>query len=371
MIPFSLSLSRYSALAFGVLIGACLFFLPAHFTLNKSEQNYLDAYGQALADAVARESVEAIFRNDLVSLRAIVQASAENPFVIRVSLRSVEQKTLAQAGPVLHELPDVSRTFESPITLHDSIAGAATVILDTGVNSHSNYLGGFIVVVLLCLGVIAWSFNKQGLFSAIWAGVAQTRKIDNDHLNDDMTEPEKADSFDEAAYDEDLPRAYLALCVKNASVLQHQLNGETYRRTFKQLENRVQQVGKLYGLAESQWSKDRYILTFSASAPSIAAFHAACAGKLLLDLAGIIHRVPLDLSAQISMDEDRLLDIEMPFVGLAISDDTQMQDLLEGKVEHLNLSDNDARRLISGFASPYAELLKKQIEQFQAKPFSQ
>ncbi len=357
-------LSRYSAFALGLALGALVFFLPLNAKIHENKQIHGDAYGQALADTTARESVEALFRNDLVSLRAIAQATANNPFVVRVSLRSVEQETLVQAGPLLHELPSDARTFESSITLHDSIAGAVTVTINTGSSGINMYRYLFTFIVLGAALIVLWQARTYKPFKNILSPKHSDEEVIHD---ENFVSDEEYDALnDNVENDEELNNsvhAYLALCVKNVAVLEHQLNGKTFRHTFKQLEKRLHQVGKLYGLKHCHWLNDRYLLSFSATDQEAALFSAACSGRLMLDLVGIINRVPLDLAAQISLDESSLTEVQMPFVGLAI--EGQVQDQLSGKVEYLTLDESDGRSLISNFAQPYAELLKNQINQFQ------
>lgn len=343
-----------------------------HAALQDNAQSQQAAYGQALAKGAAREAVEAMFRKDLVSLRAIAQATANNPSVLRVSMRSVEQETLVQAGPVRRDLPQTALSFESTIALHDSIVGAVVVTIESRHFAYSHiYTFLFFAILLFTAVLFIWTAWKQGELEKLFDFIAkekavlQSLKAANKHAENDETKDE-SESENETADGQAVEHfhSYLALCVKNVMVLQDQLNGETFRNTFSLLEKRIHQVGKPYGLQSCRWVKDRYLLTFSANENDTPLFHAACAGRLMLDLLGIINQVPLDLAAQISLEEAHLTQIKFPFVGLAIDTHNDLSSL-ENKVEYIQLSEDDDRQLISRFSEPYAELLKKQTNQLQ------
>jgi len=347
-----------------ILISASLFFLPLHSTLKTTQERYNEAYGQALADSAARESIEAVFRNDLVSLRAVIQSIADNPLVVRTSVRGIDQQTLVQAGPLLHELPKSAQTFESSITLHDSIAGIVTVTI-SGPPYNPLWFVLYCVTVFVCLGFLLANLLKAPLAQIMQQYKAQQADSEN---TADKSAPSTENEAENEAH-QPLPKAnyaYLSLCLKNVEVLKHQLNGATFRKTFKELEEKVFSIGNLYGLHESRWQDDRFLLCFKSHDEESALFNAACSARLLLDLAGIINRVPLDLSAQISLSEHELTDVDMPFVGLAIAESSPGPELLDSKVEYLHISEHESRKLISKFVEPYADLLKKQMEQFKA-----
>jgi len=374
----SLADARYLVLSLCLIFGASIFFVPLYIELQQSQHEMSEAYGQSLANSAARESVEAVFRNDLVGLRAITQSIADNPFVLRASMRTIDQQTLVQAGPVLHDLPEAALTYEASVTLQDSMAAIVSV---TVAMPHSNqgFLLSFYLLFIAANAVLMIAHLIAGPLKHLvsqdtYTSTSNRTNTDSGgaalsgHTSEHDFE-DRAKQDDSGGADEEAPLtqqcAYLSLCVKNVTVLKHQLNGETFRNTFQTLAQKINSVGRLYGLTESHWETDRYLLCFKSHDQQTALFNAACTGRILLDLIGIINRVPLDLSAEIAFHEAQINSIDMPFVGLAIDTEENPCDYLDTRVEYLKIDEHENRQLISKFLEPYADLLNRQMEQFK------
>jgi len=163
-----------------------------------------------------------------------------------------------------------------------------------------------------------------------------------------------------------LANAFLAVSVKNAELLKQQLSGSAYRSAWSTLDNTLRKISGVYGAFDCQTEGGRYVFHFFSESQDDAIFHALCAGRVMLDMAGIINRVPFDLSAQASGSEIDSREIDMPFVGLALSVDEEQPEQLQDKVELIELSSEDSGRLlVSGFKEHYELLLKKQMKQLK------
>ena len=313
---------------------------------------------------------------------AIAQQALTNPRVVQATIHDVDSTLLVQAGK--SQVDGVN--FSAPITLHDSIAGYVNIKL-TPANWASSSLNHIVQATLIACALISAFFIYQNK-NIYWQPRPQASKSNDADtvISTPKTKPifdnpsnlEANEHLDASLYVDDTSEegdgcsaknsAYAALCVKNVGTLQQQLNGATFRNTFSALENFIEAIGHLYSAKEWHWQNDRYIIEFSAGGDEHEAlFNAACASRLMLDLCGIIHRVPLDLAAQISLKQDDINTVSMPFVGLAIDPESAECKDLSPKVAYLELGeDAPSRMLIKHFCPPYAELLQKQTNQFRS-----
>lgn len=329
MITLNIPIPRLSLIAIGVLLGLSVCLAPTVQQVDNLISEQRADYGQALANSAARESVEAAFRQDLISLRVIAQAVANNPHVARATIHNVEGKILVQAETEKHLDQRQLYSYQATVALQDSVAGVVTVSIKS--SAWKEPLAGWFykILILLCLGTIAWQTYTQRVFA--FHGLAlfkQRGHATTQRSNDDLSGESNDEEFDEneredtaninlglseltdgaLADDEynkdnkitensDLPdtadntptgNAYAALCVKNVATLQQQLNGEVFRKTFTSLEAKLNHIAELYGGQDCHWENDRYLIRFNASQQEDALFHAACAASLMLDLS-LIH----------------------------------------------------------------------------------
>ena len=348
--------SNKNALLIGFALGVAAVSLALLLTLKDEAPQFNERYGEALVRAAAREAMEAAFRKDLVSLRAIAENLSDNPEVLRASIHDTDNRLLVQAGEERRLAPQHTVDFEAPITVHDSVAGFVRLGLSHK-RSHIKLvrilcagllLSSVICVVFLLLRSLTQTPRTKP--AATGARRAHSTQTDDHSPPERTPEPE---------------RAWCVLCVKNMEVLTHQLNGQVYRDTFSELAKRIEHIAKLYGASVDKQLGNRYVLGFRANDSTQALFNAACAARLMLETTAIIHRVPLDLAAQISSSYDELSKADMPFTGLAING---LHDctLLSEKVSLINVSDeHPERKLVIDFASPYKLLLENQIDQIR------
>ena len=356
--------SRSALFALGLLVGIAIVLLPHRDQAESHASMHDDHYGNALAKSAAREAVEATFRKDLISLSAIAESVANNPRVEQVNIYDIEGRVLVQAGLEKHLVSDSAQTYQTTIAMQDSAAGVVAVTLAPLNWQGKRWQPIYFLIMLIAFAYLVWrlyadNFINIKSLTKNWASNHEANEND-----DALTLPSEALLDDDNESDAEPEVAYAALCIKNVGVLQQQLNGETFRKTFNQVEQKLNKIGQLYGALDCHWEQDRYLIKFGATEQSDALFNSACAAKLMIDLAGITNRIPLDLAAQISLDKHSTIKSTMPFVGLAVHEADDAYDLLNGRIELLDIGEDDStRKLISAFVQPYSELLKKQIAQ--------
>jgi hypothetical protein len=351
---FIRSLSPLASFCLGFIIALLAFYLSfvdnALFVYDRQTQ----AYGQSIADVTAQRSVEPSFNNNLVSLRGIVQDAALNPQVVAVTIHDVEDKLLVQAGVVPQGQWVSEQSFTAQITLHESIAGYVTVISD----AQPLFPRALSAILLSALGAalagLLWSLYQSGALR-LPKLTAGPKISANTHSGDSSIE-EPAEEIDDSHHEAPANYAYAAVCVKNIAVLKQQLDGSTFRKIFASFEALIDDIRLLYNGVDWRWQEDRYI----------ALFHAACAAHLALELASILHNIPLDLSAQIDEDDSSLNEAMMPFAGLAVTRSSAEFPELKQRAVYLEISESEHRLIISAFKAPYAALLEKQCQQLSA-----
>ncbi len=366
MIKFVAPLSRKATFFIGVTVGILLLYLLLLRSADKLIDQQNSTYGQSLANAAARESVEDLFHQDLVSMRANLQSVVDNPGVLTATIYDVENNLVVQAGKSQPEGID----FSAPITIHESLAGYVTIKLNPETWPAGRPMQLVQIIVFSCIALAALFIYMSK--SIQWEGIALPDKWrflarpPNAGTEDDITQDEN-EPHSEANEISVRNKAYVALCIKNIGTLQQQLNGSAFRNTFNLVEEMIEAIMHLYGADDWRWHNDRYLIEFQTEGENNQAlFNAACAAQLMLDLCGIINRVPLDLSAQIALHRNDLTETAMPFVGLAVDRLAADADCLKPKVEYLDLGEEaPSRLLIKHFVGPYNDLLQKQMEQIR------
>lgn len=364
MIKINKDFPRSAIFTLGLGLGICLVILPLTSKIDRIISAQDDAYGEALVQATAREAVEAAFQQDLISLSAILESVVSSPKVQQAAIHSVEGRIMVQAGKDQFQEDKRANAFQATISLQDSVAGVVT--LKTTPTNWSSLLSSRLYLAIATLSFLFSAFITyvNGTFSL---KQFRSAKFNSESIStpDDQNAELASDAFldepEEAAISEP---AFATLCIKNIATLQQQLSGDSFRTTFRKLESKLNHISQLYGAVECHWERDRYFIEYRAAKPEDALFNAACATRLMLDLAGITNRIPLDLSGQISLARENTLVDDMPFVGLAVHQAQDAFAMIEDRVELLELGDNlGSRRIISIFFQPYDELLKNQTSQ--------
>lgn len=306
----------------------------------------------------AKQAVDAAFNHDLVRLQVILQDVVANPQTLLATIHDVESNLLVQAGEDAFKAAS-GKLYSSPIVLHDSIAGYVGVTLDskhTGLSSEMTILG----IVLFVLTMVAlWNLRSSGALE-VTASPARARST-----SPDAAQQEDDDSDEIYVEDDQLtPSVFSVIHIKNLDVLKQQLNGQNFRETIARLEKIIADVMALYGGKKFVLVDNYYVLTFKANDSfGEALFRAACSAYLILELASIIDKIPLDLAALVSAQENDVTPEKLPFAGLIVEASAAQDELINRRVNFMDLGKNDGRQVIAGFQQPFQTLLDGQTKQ--------
>ncbi len=347
---------RLTAACLGALLAlivSIMLTLPS--SLNMSEQ-YLTSYGNALAEMAAKQAVDAAFNHDLVRLQVILQDVMANPHTLLATIHDVENNLLVQAGDTPYGASSNAVQFTSAIVLHDSIAGYVTLTINNQIWSFRSTETLFFAIALLLIVVAAWDMirNQAILFlpsarSSHDSGSASTAEPEDEH---------------ELPSDDEFESVFSVIHIKNLNVLKQQLNGQAFRDTIARLEKIIADVMALYGGKKFALIDNYYVLTFKASdSHGEALFRSACSAYLILELAGIIDKIPLDLAALVSAQENDVTPEKLPFAGLIVESSAAQNELINHRTEFMDLGKDDGRQVIAGFKQPFQNLLDGQTKQ--------
>lgn len=364
-----------TAFCTGGILVACLLaaiLLPIAKTINSQS---IANYGNALASLAAQQAVDATFNHDLVRLQVILQDVVRNPNVNLAQIHDVENKLLVQAGDSL-PTKAAQQVFTSPITLHHSIAGYVSVT----VNEQPWSLAPAMMLVAALVGLLAaltaWSLTtskaiewtrpeklpikRSGADSQREGYVSDSPDEDSNSFDDD----DASDNTPIKIPEPELPCVYAVIHIKNLNVLQQQLNGTSFRETVARLEHIIRDVMALYGGHKFELKDNYYILSFNThDTRGEALFNASCGAYLILELAGILDKIPLDLAALVSANADDTTPEKLPFAGLILEAMAGAEELINRRIEFMELGTKDGRRVIANFKQPFNTLLENQHRQ--------
>ncbi len=353
-----------SALCVGALV-ACiclsLIFIPNTHSIR---DEFIANYGNALANMAAKQAVDATFNHDLVRLQVILQDAVANPHTHFATIHDVENNLLVQAGQA-SPADATHATFTSPIILHDSVAGYVSITLIEKTWSLQSAIMLTIAIALFCAALALWSlFRSQAL---VWESRPEATKTedDSDEATQGLAENSRSDDMDDT--DASLPEVYAVVHIKNLNVLKQQLNGASFRDTIARLEHIISDVLALYGGHRFELVDNYYVLRFQErDNRGEALFNASCSAYLILELAGIIDKIPLDLAALVSANAEHIVPEKLPFAGLIVEASAGAETMINRRIEFMDLGTEDGRQVLSRFQQPFQNLLENQRKQLAA-----
>ena len=304
----------------------------------------------------AKQAVDAAFNHDLVRLQVILQDIMANPHTQLATIHDVENNLLVQAGDSRFGKPK-GIEFSAPILLHESIAGYVTVNLDPLTDTLSSTLTIIGLVALFLVLVTVWDMSRHQAFE--W--VQRDKPVNGKAFYQSDSD---TDDDDDVIEEEEHPSVFSVIHIKNLDVLKQQLNGQNFRDTIARLEKIISDVMALYGGNKFELIDNYYVLTFKAN-DSIgeAIFRSACSAYLILELASIIDKIPLDLAALVSAQENDVAPEKLPFAGLIVEASAAQNELINRRANFMELGKNDGRQVIAGFKQPFQNLLDGQTKQ--------
>jgi len=353
-----------------------------HYTKHAQ---YRSDYGHALSSLAARQALDATFNRDLVKLQVILQNVASNPRVILATIHDVENNLLVQAGDG-RQTNTLTHTYSAPITLHDSIAGyvSITIINDAAIVNPATVLLTMLSALLLALGL--WSLYHNRIISIQFGSKHNSNSESNPESSSEVAPSNDAltndfpsstdtatnsdginnnlstDSDGGEGRSEDM--IYAVIHIKNYDVLQQQLSGQNFRKTFSRMEKIIADVLALYGGSKFVLEENYFILNFPAhDSRAEAIFRGVCSAYLVLDLTGTINNVPLDLAGLVSAKNDSSHRVRLPISGLILSVDAEDEELLQRRVQFMPLDEDNDSKVVSCFEQPFQSLIEKQQKQ--------
>lgn len=341
----------------GSLILAAIL-IPSTQTVS---QEYVSSYGKALANLAAKQAVDATFNHDLVRLQVILQDVIANPHTTLATIHDVENNLLVQAGDSRTRTTHTA-TFNSPIALRDSVAGYVSVTVNTEIWSLKSAIVLVIALSTLLAVLALWSLFHSHAIE--W--VSSPKTTQNEAPEDDQSAMEADDSDHAiATLPEEIESEVFAIIhIKNLNVLKQQLNGQSFRDTLARLEKIIRDVMALYGGHKFQLTDNYFVLNFyERDDRGEALFNASCAAFLILELAGIVNKIPLDLAALVSANRDNIVPEKLPFAGLIVEETAGAEILINRRIEFVELGTEDGRQVVSGFQQPFKNLLENQRKQ--------
>lgn len=343
----------------GALLGlilTCLLIVPtASEHLSQAQKDY----GQTLASLTARRVIDAFFNNDLVRLQVVLQDLISHPHVVQATIHDVENNLLVQAGEG-RPPEDEHTSWSASIVIHDSISGYVTVTVHNFEHSLAQAHG--ILWVLALLLALALGFSLYHARAIEWLTPEKPEIEDNDAEDKSATAPAKdqaEENLPEPVQEEE--QVYAVIHIKNHEVLKQQLTSDIFRNTLAKLENIIGDVLALYSGREFYAQQNYYILKFRANdAMNEAIFRATCSAFLIVELASIINKVPLDLAAFVSANKEDLIPAKLPVAGLVMENLAAQDELIQRRLNFMDVGTEDGRRIVAHFEQPFCNLLENQ-----------
>ncbi len=351
---------KLTALCTGGFIASLLLALIFIPNTRSISEEYVASYGKALATMAAKQAVDAAFNHDLVRLQVILQDVIANPHTELATIHDVENNLLVQAGDSRVRDPS-SVSFNSPIALRDSIAGYVTVTVSTITWSMNSAIYLVCAVTMLFLVVALWSlFHSRALTWEYSPKSPSTPDSEAQHPENNAEEPD----YESTLPPEPQSEVFAIIHIKNLNVLKQQLNGASFRETIARLEKIMSDVMALYGGHDFKLKDNYYVLNFyERDNRGEALFNASCTAYLILELAGIIDKVPLDLAALVSANKEHIVPEKLPFAGLIVEETAGAETLINRRIEFVELGTEDGRQVVSNFQQPFKSLLENQRTQ--------
>lgn len=343
------------ALLLGGLLGALLIAVVSLPSLFEDKEALFNQYGESLALLSANHAAEAFPSQNQVELRLILSELKKTPWVEVATIHDIENQLLAQAGK--HVESNDLINFTSPIVIHDSIAGYLTITLDKSNYSNLPILQRVFVITGALLVLAVWLAIKANFIE-----IQRTPKQEMNHAVE--AEEQDKESKDPEEEITTSPKVYAVIQIKNLSVLNQQLNHSTLAKTLNKVGKITSDVLALYSGAGCEIEGDCYTLSFGAEDDiHEALFRAVCSAHLIVELASIIHNIPLDLAGLVSANKNDLTPVNIPVAGIQLDESAAEDDLIIRRLRFMDVNEQDGQKIISGFEQPFKNLLENQRKQ--------
>lgn len=349
-----------AAYALGAISGILLFVAVFWFGNDNHNLTIQNDYGNALASMTAKRAAEASFNNDLVRLQILLEDVVSQPHLVQATVHNNENTLLVQAGEIRPTEAGLS-AYTTSIVLHKRIAGYITLTLrNFDERTHRNR-HAIAIALAIFAGLIVWSLYKNRALVRTKPPFLSRKEKPHE------TTPARNLPDCQSITQSDTPRP---LCVstmihiKNLDELKQQLGNETFLKTITKFETFVADVLALYNGNEMRAEKPFYRLTFGApDASNEAIFRATCSAFLLLKLAYIIDKIPLDLAAFVSVNETDVSFHNLSVSGLVLDAQAAEDRLVKRRLKFVGAGTQDGQMKVTQFEEPFATLLENQYKQ--------
>lgn len=375
--------TRYPQLTLCSLLLVALGVFGAVFYLYTSlanQQLTMERYCKILATSTARQAVDATINQDMVSLQAILQETAQYPFVVGTSLHNVDNKLLVQSGYRPNQQLEGRRySYTAPVALHNNVAGYLEVTLQAPKHSPEDerFLILWAGLVTLGLIIIWWSIHRR------WWKDVKDKLPSADSLVTAMVDklpniPEANLDEEDSHSEEQTTKSYkvrLNLQLLNLERLYLQLNHEGFSLSLRRVEKPINTLLALYSGKKQTLQGDTLAIDFSGDNESECSFRALCFAQIILNIASKQTGPRLHLSASIHnvADSTNATGLMSEFLTLhnnklsanrgeiVISPQLMSEELLN----HADI--NAQTGLVNSIKAPYRDFVAKQEEQISTR----
>ena len=345
----------------GMLISIGILLFLTILYVNKDVRGKNLRYVESVSQLAAKHALEAVFNADLIKLQILTQHLHEQTDISIATVYDVEYNLLAQSAEQ-NLSPKMLITYVTPIVLDDTIAGYISVSMKKSQPFGVLWFFFTVFACLLLCSVTAWSLLRHQAIELIKEPIKKNEKMAH---SDTGTHTENKIV---AAAPKDDHYIFAIITIKNFEVTKQQLSGENFRKVIAKFENILSDVSVIYGgayyFSEGPCYNLGIPLDISQSETKIddIIFKAICSAYLVLELGGIVNKIPLDLSALVS---DKHTDKQslQPVPGLHIEEHLAKHEHLLHRLQLLDVDEAGTQNIVAGFKEPFHTLLENQRKQ--------
>ncbi|MEZ5494416.1 MAG: hypothetical protein R3E61_07490 [Pseudomonadales bacterium] len=333
-------------LAYGAILAAVFVIISIFFTARVGlvVNSAMDAYGSAVAEQLAQNTLDATLQHDQIGLQAQLSRLMKVSSVVSVSIYDASNNLLAQAGATPSELQhrDYLRNYSATLSLGDNMTGSVVVTLETEKIEHlfpeTQWLLAVLVVLAMVLFVLlSYHFTReireqrtalaevlldtvpQDVMEACFAErplrlseqeMRQLMAQLHQHTQQIQT-PSQAQLNDAATnllHNND-GYVYVLLECHNIDVLQRQVSRDRLRTLLDQLQQQVKKTARLYNAQRMPTAGSCIKLVMPADSVELAdvLLRAACCAEVLIGVLQACRDEELGIQLQWSLALDRHL----------------------------------------------------------------
>lgn len=299
----------------------------------------LEQYGSTVAQQLAQSSVDAVLRDDRLSLRAQLENLVHTPNVVDVAVYDMENRILAQAtrSPDGHPSLEHLQHYPATITFQDNIVGKVIIGLDPQpLLQNRHWLYGYLFCGLLLCFILTLAISqiviRQGkkLYQKLLEGIHQIQP----HLTPALISQKGENLPSLAALEENLRHlqeyvqqleqgapvvkftqtgkfayqppqgsyAELLLDCGNFESLQQQVHHRELQRLMETLQTYVQQTSALYHAVDIHSPGNHLLLRFQHNDITDAALQSICCAVIIRSLLLALNRdAPVQLQVRFAI----------------------------------------------------------------------